>query len=99
MPGLHPKGTWPAFKVTLEGRGEGGVGMFSQFFVSVVFAYKPAGVKRERGKGIRHWGEERGKPTSSHVLGIGKSVTGKNKSDSILGLFPFPSPLGFVACA
>lgn len=45
MPGLRPKGTWLAFKITLEGRGEGGVGIFSQLFVSVVFVYKPEGVK------------------------------------------------------
>lgn len=45
MPSLHPKGSWPVSKITLEGRGGGGVVMFSWFFVSAVFVYKPAGVK------------------------------------------------------
>lgn len=45
MPGLHPKGSWPTFKFTLEGRGEGDVLMSSWFSVSLVFVYKATGVK------------------------------------------------------
>lgn len=45
MPGLHPKGSWPAFRITLEGRGDGDVLPSSWFSVSAVFVYKAAGVK------------------------------------------------------